>query len=144
MFNYQARRELGLGEDLTVGDFIVSHHNNPFLGINNGATAEVLAVERPDDFEYRAKVRLIGSTLPEFWTSILCEELDGDLREATNSRSRKGHWVYAYAMTVHKAQGSEWENVLVAGEQYWGSEAEKRCWRYTAYTRARSRLVIAP
>jgi exodeoxyribonuclease-5 len=144
MFNFQARRDLERPDGLCIGDFIVSHHNNPFLGINNGATAEVLKVETPDDYEYRAQVRLIGSSLRPFWTSILREELDGDMREASNSRSRKGHWVYAYAMTVHKAQGSEWDNVLVAGEQYWGSDAEKRCWRYTAYTRARSRLVIAP
>ncbi len=49
---------------------------------------------------------------------------------------------YGYAVTAHKAQGSEWDNVLVIEEGFPHSRKEHAHWLYTAATRARSRLVI--
>lgn len=46
-------------------------------------------------------------------------------------------WDYAYALTAHKAQGSEFDNVIVWNEQ----PGDKR-WLYTACTRARRGLVV--
>jgi exodeoxyribonuclease-5 len=46
---------------------------------------------------------------------------------------------YGYCLTVHKAQGSEWDAVTVFEELY--SAWDARRWRYTAVTRARERLV---
>lgn len=46
---------------------------------------------------------------------------------------------YAYAITCHKAQGSEWDNVVVIDEQcpkLWNPAR----WRYTAITRAAKKL----
>lgn len=48
-------------------------------------------------------------------------------------------WDYAYAITAHKAQGSEWDNVLVLEE----SPQDRARWMYTAVTRARKRLIVA-
>jgi exodeoxyribonuclease-5 len=45
---------------------------------------------------------------------------------------------YAYAVTCHKAQGSEWPHVLVL-DQGWKNEHPK--WAYTAASRARERLA---
>jgi len=45
---------------------------------------------------------------------------------------------YGYAMTVHKAQGSEWEHVAVFEQLHEDWSAER--WRYTAATRASKRL----
>lgn len=48
---------------------------------------------------------------------------------------------YAYAITAHKAQGSEWDSVLVVNESgVFGAEAGK--WLYTAVTRAKKELAI--
>ena len=49
---------------------------------------------------------------------------------------------WAYALTVHKSQGSEAENVIVVDECGWMPESDQRRWRYTAITRARTKLVI--
>lgn len=140
--NYQARRALARPDELVEGDYLVSHHNNPDLGIYNGSIFVVERVINKTAYAYFASIRAVDENRPAFACSIKRVELDQDLRAAEKSRFRFGHFVYGYAMTVHKAQGSEWDNVLVIGNQFWGSKEEQRRWRYTAYTRARSRLVI--
>ena len=48
---------------------------------------------------------------------------------------------YGYAMTCHKAQGGEWENVFVDMFRYGGTANENYFrWAYTALTRASGRL----
>ena len=49
---------------------------------------------------------------------------------------------YGYAVTVHKAQGSSWPNVLVLEEKFPFSKEEHARWLYTAVTRASSKLVL--
>lgn len=50
---------------------------------------------------------------------------------------------YAYAVTCHKSQGSEWPFVLVADDQMWKERVElRRRWLYTAITRAKEKLII--
>ena len=51
-------------------------------------------------------------------------------------------FAYAYAITVHKSQGSEWDKVLVLEEKFPYAEEEHARWLYTACTRAASRLVL--
>jgi exodeoxyribonuclease-5 len=51
-------------------------------------------------------------------------------------------FTYGYAVTCHKAQGSEWDNVLVIEEGFPFSKDEHIRWLYTAATRAAKKLVI--
>ena len=51
-------------------------------------------------------------------------------------------FAYAYGITVHKAQGSEWDKVLVFEERFPFESEEHKRWLYTACTRAREKLVI--
>lgn len=49
---------------------------------------------------------------------------------------------YAYSITVHKAQGSEWDNVMLADDGMSEMKAEfRRRWLYTAITRAAKRFT---
>lgn len=50
-------------------------------------------------------------------------------------------FTYGYAITCHKAQGSEWEKVLVVEENFPYKEEHAR-WLYTAATRASEKLLI--
>ena len=51
---------------------------------------------------------------------------------------------YAYAVTVHKSQGSEWDKVVVADDRMMSHDKEfRKRWLYTAVTRARKELIIA-
>lgn len=51
-------------------------------------------------------------------------------------------FAYAYAITTHKAQGSEWDKVLVIEESFPFDREEHKRWLYTAATRAKEKLVI--
>jgi exodeoxyribonuclease-5 len=65
-------------------------------------------------------------------------------------RLKRDHWVrkdlieavWGYAITCHKAQGSQWENVIVYDDGLCREESDRRCWLYTAITRAEKGLVI--
>ncbi len=51
-------------------------------------------------------------------------------------------FTYGYAITCHKSQGSEWDNVLVVEEDFPYDKEEHQRWLYTAATRAAKKLVI--
>lgn len=51
-------------------------------------------------------------------------------------------FTYAYAITCHKAQGSEWNKVLVLEESFPFDKKEHIQWLYTACTRASEKLVL--
>jgi exodeoxyribonuclease-5 len=51
-------------------------------------------------------------------------------------------FAYGYAITCHKAQGSEWEKVLVIEETFPFNKEEHARWLYTAITRAQDKCVL--
>ena len=51
-------------------------------------------------------------------------------------------FTYAYAITTHKAQGSEWSKVLVMEESFPFDKQEHARWLYTACTRSAKKLVL--
>ena len=51
-------------------------------------------------------------------------------------------FAFGYAITTHKAQGSEWDKVLVIEEKFPFSKEEHARWLYTAVTRASEKLVL--
>ena len=51
-------------------------------------------------------------------------------------------FTYGYAITCHKAQGSEWDKVLVIEESFPFEKKEHARWLYTAATRASEKLVL--
>ena len=62
-------------------------------------------------------------------------------RMAFQSRKTDTHIDFAWAITCHKAQGSQWDAVIVHDESgSFRAQADK--WLYTAITRAAERLVI--
>ena len=48
---------------------------------------------------------------------------------------------FGYALTVHKAQGSQWDDVVLFDESFAFREHRNR-WLYTGITRAARRLTI--
>lgn len=51
-------------------------------------------------------------------------------------------FTYGYAITTHRAQGSEWDKVLVIEEKFPFNKEEHAKWLYTAVTRASEKLVL--
>jgi len=93
----------------------------------------------------------------EFRGIIAEEELSGKLKSGFGAIEKTGailfrglpmiHANFGYAMTVHKAQGSEWPEVLVGMEpsiRFWGKSREESLrWMYTATTRSREKCFIS-
>lgn len=49
---------------------------------------------------------------------------------------------WGYAITCHKSQGSQWDNVVVFDEGFGRTHEDRNRWLYTAITRAEKGLVI--
>jgi len=49
---------------------------------------------------------------------------------------------FGWAITAHKAQGSQWENVIVWDDGLGRTDLDRRRWLYTAITRAERGLVL--
>jgi len=64
-----------------------------------------------------------------------------DTRAVAGSRSGVLRCEWGYALTVHKAQGSEWRNVVVVDHAGHAGMGEIR-WNYVAMTRARTQLTV--
>ena len=56
-------------------------------------------------------------------------------------RRRTDEFDYGYALTVHKAQGSQWDDVVLFDESFAFRDSRAR-WLYTAITRAAERITI--
>ena len=83
--------------------------------------------------------------LNDVWTAparfdltAIRERHDRDWRE----KRKLTEATFGWAITAHKAQGSQWQNVIVWDDGLGKSELDRRRWLYTAITRAEQGLVI--
>jgi exodeoxyribonuclease-5 len=56
-------------------------------------------------------------------------------------RRESDEFTFGYALTVHKAQGSQWDDVVLFDESFAFREHRAR-WLYTALTRAAERVTV--
>jgi exodeoxyribonuclease V len=56
-------------------------------------------------------------------------------------RRDSDEFTYGYALTVHKSQGSQWDNVVLFDESYAFREHRAR-WLYTGLTRAAEKILV--
>ena len=56
-------------------------------------------------------------------------------------RKRYDEFDFGYVLTVHKAQGSQWDSVVLFDELFAFSEGRAR-WLYTGITRAAKQLTV--
>lgn len=129
-------------------DRVICLKNNAKTGIFNGGLFRVVRVDERD-----AKMRSIDRMKMEV------QSLDFETDSTINVECRMECWTggieqvewrdkrgsdefdYGYAMTVHKAQGSQWDNVMLFDD----SRVFKENWRkhlYTALTRAAERITV--
>jgi exodeoxyribonuclease-5 len=152
------RRKLGFPEGRPVpGDRIMCLTNNKDLGVFNGEQFEVVAVLDTDGgphLEVRTETGLIRQ-LRTFSDGFQGQELQVQAKNSGLGQSgQRMLATFAQCITVHKAQGSEWDSVYVVNEtaglisieaRRKGSRegiAAGRQWLYTAATRAKEKLTI--
>ena len=133
---------------------IVFLQNNRRLEVFNGQTARLLNVDLDVESEKwdesctgGSKRFLVGfDDGSEAWIRFLLSDLldpstDPDLSDFDRDTARA---TLGYALTVHKAQGSEWDSVAVVEDHIpMNNPGDTQRWRYTAVTRARTKLLYA-
>jgi exodeoxyribonuclease V len=128
-----------------VGDKLVCEENHPDRGLYNGSMHRVLAVGADDSKKRTVSMIVSSLDYPSHSPVEVSVPIDSLMNpHARSGTKRKGvHWMsYGYAITAHKAQGSEWRRVLVIDEQRCFHDDRNR-WLYTALTRASERVVLA-
>lgn len=121
------------------GEKLVCLRNNHEIGILNGEVWNVVACEIIDDD--RIWLTLEGDDSERVVdTEAHRHYFDG--RELPwYDRREADEFDYGYCLTVHKAMGSEWDDVIVVDESQCFRE-DARKWLYTAVTRAAKRVRI--
>ncbi len=121
---------------------LVCLRNNRQKGLLNGSTWTVKLVgERSGDFVHMrvAPEEGFGPTVkvvvPRAFFDGIGEEVPWEIRRHVEE------FDYGYALTVHKAQGSQWDSVVLFDESFAFREHRAR-WLYTAVTRAAKRLTV--
>jgi exodeoxyribonuclease V len=135
--NALVRQNRGYDGDMpSVGEQLICLQNNKSFGVFNGQQAIVTGVWKPRKGHIDIELELDDGqivTAPclvrQFGTNSISDHKDKGV----------ALFDFAYCISCHKSQGSEWEGVVVLEEL--ASSWDPKRWRYTATTRAKERLV---
>jgi exodeoxyribonuclease-5 len=137
-FNAYARELRGhKGKMPVVGDKLVCLRNNPDAGLLNGQTWIAKRVVDKGSYLQLSLQNDDGDRIeclshPHRFRGVPKDFDPRKLREHND-------FDYGYALTVHKAQGSQWDHVVLIDE--WGLSKRKE-WLYTGITRAVESIVV--
>ena len=124
-----------------AGEKLVCLRNNKKKGLLNGGIWSVDRRMSPRGARVRFVVRpeeggkAVNVSVPRGFF------LDGPESVPWSQRKGADEFDYGYALTVHKAQGSQWDNIVLFDESYMFREHGAR-WLYTGVTRAAKRLLL--
>ena len=146
--NRFCRKGLGLTEQSPMyGDKLICMKNETFedgMRVINGVECTALNNMRYDEssglsfltVDYEGKVLEGLSVYDYHFRSHYEENLE---KLPWQMRRKVREFDYAYAITVHKSQGSEWHDVILADDRMQANDAAfRRRWLYTAITRAKT------
>src|SRR5436190_9271901 len=142
-YNQRMRERRGFESAMPeAGDKLVCLRNNRKKGLFNGSLWSVK--QAPTTRKQILKMRLLPedfgsrtvavSVRPECFTGAI-EQLDWSMRK------RYDEFDFGYVLTVHKSQGSQWDDVVLFDESAVFAESRQR-WLYTGDTRAAKRLTV--
>jgi ATP-dependent exoDNAse (exonuclease V) alpha subunit len=147
-YNARMRERRGfVGEMPSAGDKLVCLRNNRKKGLFNGALwtvkeraapkgggkAGILTMRLMPDDEIGVRGVKV-SVRPECFSGGI-EQVDWPRRKPYDE------FDYGYVLTVHKAQGSQWNDVVLFDESFAFPDSRER-WLYTGVTRAARKLTV--
>lgn len=125
-----------------VGDRIVCLRNSPNTGLLNGSQWDVCGVDLIDDDYIDLTIAEAGSEEYTFTVRAHTHFFTGTEDQIPHYDMKNGEcFDYAYAMTCHKSQGSQWDRVAVVNESGCFGNNSRR-WLYTAVTRAAEKVAV--
>jgi exodeoxyribonuclease-5 len=134
-----------------AGEKIICLKNRHDLGLVNGMFLKLADVRQDhgDAFAFSATIETEDGTSiagrQNFWRGEYADHAAFDPERGRREwQVRRGliETSWGYAITGHKSQGSQWENVIVLDEGFGRTAADRNRWLYTAITRAERGLVI--
>lgn len=168
--NNIVRTKKGFGPEPAVGDKIISLRNHwdwasdgGTWALTNGSIGNITSMDKMNIY---APYYITNQPIPVLYTNMELD--DGDkfsylpvdytvlktgeslltpqqmykMKKNKQCADPPFEFAYAYAITTHKAQGSEWPKVLVFEEWFPNVAEEHKRWLYTAATRASEKLVV--
>jgi exodeoxyribonuclease-5 len=127
-----------------AGDKLVCLRNDTAKGLLNGSLWQVVSAPRTTKPAMSLLIRSEDEGIERTNAKVkllkaVFEEPDTEIPWQT--KRRHDDFDYGYALTVHKAQGSQWNEIVLFDESFAFREHRTR-WLYTAITRAAERLTI--
>ncbi len=124
-----------------AGEKLVCLRNNKKKGLLNGSVWSVARQMSPRGARVRFAVTPEEGGKSQSVSVPRGFFLDGPESVPWTQRKSADEFDYGYALTVHKAQGSQWDDVVLFDESYMFREHAAR-WLYTGVTRAAERLIL--
>ena len=127
-----------------AGDKLVCLRNDTAKGLLNGSLWTVTSAPRSVKPAMNLLIRAEDEGIDRVSAKVKVLKAVFETPDAEISwqiKRRHDDFDYGYALTVHKAQGSQWDNVVLFDESYAFREHSQR-WLYTAITRAAETLTI--
>lgn len=147
--NLHIRNTLGFTSPLPqVGDRVICLRNNHEKHIFNGMTGTILKITDESTQWYKTQIQMDGED--GIYKGLISKDqfMSDSALNFTDKRSRimaGDLFDFGYALTVHKAQGSQAKRVILFEERFSKMDDEAwRRWLYTAVTRAEEELYIIP
>jgi exodeoxyribonuclease-5 len=132
-----------------AGEKIICLKNRHDLGLVNGMFLDLSNIRDESTLAFSAAVRTEdGNAVPGrqwFYKGHFDDHVAYDTERLRRDwRDMRGlvESVWGYAITCHKAQGSQWENIIVYDDGLGRTREDRARWLYTAITRAERGLVI--
>lgn len=126
------------------GDRLVCLRNERERGLFNGSQWVVVDASPSGDKTMELTVRSEDDNrvvVTEAWLHYFDGRRE-EIENAGDKRRRHSEFDWGYALTVHKAQGSQYRRVLVVDESRRIPGIEPRRWMYTAITRSKEHVTI--
>jgi len=147
--NLHIRNTLGFTSPIPqVGDRVICLRNNHEKHIFNGMTGTILKIIDEGPQWYKTQIQMDGEE--SIYKGLISKDqfMSDSALNFTNKRSAimaGDLFDFGYALTVHKAQGSQAKRVILFEERFSKMDDEQwRRWLYTAVTRAEEELYIIP
>lgn len=144
-YNGRLRKLTGYeGQYPEIGDKLVCLRNDHQVGLLNGAIWYVKDVGLVDGERITMSIRpqvVMGDT-EELAVEAHTHYFEGRGKDLPWYEKKEAQeFDYGYALTCHKSQGSQWDNVVVFDESA-AFRQERDKWLYTALTRAAEEVTI--
>lgn len=134
--NTAKRAHLRLTGEPIPGEPVMCLRNNRDLGIMNGG------VYMLSDYRYSGNRLLVSVINDDGYEVTVYDGWFEDVNEQAKDRNENAiGFAWAYAATVHKAQGSEFDRVILFDEYPLGF-ADRIQWQYTGISRAAKSIII--